>query len=238
MEGRVVAAARAAEAPMPTEQAVGETHVYTLPARLALEPGVPTTTALFPRATTAVAQEFVVPGALPWRGWMGQVGSDANQVPVQVWYTFKRGRGTPFGDRPLPGGTVALYQTDSSGRVQLVGEAAIDHTPAGKDVRVQSGDAFDVTAERIQTDYTQEPIPPARRGLPNRQRVTASYRVTITNAKADAVTVDVRENHFGSWRVTESSVPPEKLSSTESRFRLSVPAGGQAVLTYTVQVES
>lgn len=238
IEGGVMAAARAAEAPMPAEQAVGETHVYSLPARLALEPGVPMTTALFPRATTAVTQEFVVPGVLPWRGWMGQTGSDANQVPVQVWYTFKRGRGTPFGDRPLPGGTVQLYQADSSGRVQLIGEATIDHTPAGKDVRVQSGDAFDVTAERIQTDYTQEPIPPARRGLPTRQRVTASYRVTVTNAKADAVTVDVRENHFGTWRVTESSVPAEKLSSTESRFRLAVPAGGQAVLTYTVQVES
>jgi hypothetical protein len=238
MEGVDMAAARVAQAPMPTEQAVGETHVYSLPARLALEPGVPVTTALFPRATTAVTQEFVVPGVLPWRGWMGQTGSDANQVPVQVWYTFKRGRGTPFGDRPLPGGTVALYQADADGRVQLVGEATIDHTPAGKDVRVQSGDAFDITAERIQTDYTQEPIPPARRGLPTRQRVTASYRVTITNAKTDAVTVDVRESHFGTWRVTESSVPPEKLSSTESRFRLSVPAGGQAVLTYTVQVES
>ena len=103
---------------------------------------------------------------------------------------------------------------------------------------MQSGDAFDVTAERVQTDYTQEPIPPARRGLPTRQRVTASYRVTITNAKTDAVTVDVRESHFGTWRVTESSVPAEKLSSTESRFRVAVPAGGQAVLTYTVQVES
>jgi hypothetical protein len=232
------AAQRAAEVALPTEQAVGETHVYTLPARLALEPGVPVSTALFPRATSAVTQEFVVPGVLPWRGWMSQMASDPNDVPVQVWYTFKRGRGTPFGDRPLPGGTVQLYQADSSGRVQLVGEATITHTPAGKDVRVQSGDAFDVTAERVQTDYTQEPLPAARRGLPNRQRVTASYRVTITNAKTDAVTVDVRESHFGTWRVTESSVPAEKLSSTETRFRLSVPAGGQAVLTYTVQVES
>ena len=231
-------AARAAPSEMPTEQAVGETHVYSLAMRLALEPGVPVSTALFPRATTAVSQEFVVPGVLPWRGWMGQIGSDANQVPVQVWYTFKRGRGSPFGDRPLPGGTVQLYQTDSAGRAQLIGEAAIDHTPAGKDVRVQSGDAFDVTAERIQTDFTQEAIPPARRGLPTRQRVTASYRVTITNAKTDTVTVDVRESHFGTWRITDSSVPTEKLSSTESRFRLAVPAGGQAVLTYTVQVES
>ena len=235
---RLAAMAVDAAATAPSEQSVGETHVYSLPTRLSLEPGVPVTTALFPRATTAVTQEFVVPGVLPWRGWMSQMSGDPNDVPVQVWYTFKRGRGTPFGDRPLPGGTVQLYQADSSGRVQLVGEATIVHTPAGKDVRVQSGDAFDVTAERVQTDYTQEALPALRRGLPNRQRVTASYRVTITNAKTNAVTVDVRESHFGTWRITESSVPAEKLSSTESRFRLSVPAGGQAVLTYTVQVES
>ena len=223
---------------VPEEQAVGETHVYALPTRLALEPGVPVTTALFPRATTSVVQEFVVPGVLPWRGWIGQMGDEENTVPVQVWYTFKRSRGSAFGDRPLPGGTVQLYQADSSSRVQLIGEATIEHTPAGKDVRVQSGDAFDVTAERVQTDYNQEQIPPAKRGMPTRQRVTASYRVTVSNAKATAATVDVRESHFGSWRVTESSVPAEKLSSTETRFRLSVPAGGQAVLTYTVQVES
>lgn len=231
-------AARAAEAPMPAEQSVGETHVYSLPARLSLEPGVPITTALFPRATTNVTQEFIVPGVLPWRGWIGQVSTDPDGVPVQVWYTFKRGRGSAFGDRPLPGGTMQLYQPDSSGRVQRIGEATIGHTPAGKDVRVQSGDAFDVTAERVQTDYNQEQLPPQKRGLPVRQRITASYRVTVTNAKTSAVTVDVRENHFGDWRVTESSAPAEKLSSTETRFRLSVPAGSQAVLTYTVQVES
>lgn len=223
---------------MASEQAVGETHVYSLPAKLSLEPGVPVATALFPRATTGVTQEFVVPGVLPWRGWLGQEPDNANQVPVQVWYTFKRGRGTPFGDRPLPGGTVQLYQADAEGRVQLVGEATIGHTPAGKDVRVQSGDAFDITAQRVQTEYNQEQLPPLRRGLAARQRVTASYRVTVTNAKAAAVTVDVRESHFGAWKVVESSAPAEKLSSTETRFRLAVPAGGETVLTYTVQIES
>jgi hypothetical protein len=47
----------------------------------------------------------------------------------------------------------------------------------------------------------------------------------------------VREAHFGSWRIVESSVPAEKLSSSESRFRVAVPAGGEATLTYTVQIE-
>jgi hypothetical protein len=236
--GVMAVRAQAAKEYAPTEQAVGETHVYSLPSHLALEPGVPVTTALFPRTSTSVTQEFVVPGVLPWRGWFGQQQGEQNQVPVEVWYTFKRAKGTPFGDRPLPGGTMQLYQADSSGRLQLIGEATIGHTPAAKDVRVQSGDAFDVTAERIQTDYNQEQLAPLRRGLPSRQRVTASYRVTVTNAKIDSVTIDVRESHFGTWSVTESSVPAEKLSSTETRFRIRVPAGGQTVLTYTLQVES
>jgi hypothetical protein len=229
----------AAEAPVAaSEQAVGETHVYRLPGRVTLEPGVPVTTALFPRAGTSYLQAFVVPGVLPWRGFFGPAPAEPHRVPVQVWYTLKRGRGTPFGDRPLPAGTVQLYQADSDGRLQLVGEARSDHSAPGRDVRVQSGDAFDVTAERLQTDYAQEPIAPPRRGMPPRQRVTAAYRVTIVSAKAAPVTVDVREARFGVWRVVESSVPPEKLSATEVRFRVPVPANGEATLTYTVQAET
>jgi hypothetical protein len=220
-----------------SEETVGETHVYQLPGRLTIEPSVPVTTALFPRSSAPVTQELIVPGVVPWRGWIGQ-NAEPDKPPVQVWYTIKRAAKTAFGDRPLPAGTVQLYQADSSGRVQLIGEAANDHTAPGRDLRVQSGDAFDVTAERVQTDYNQEQLPPQQRGMPARQRVTAAYRVTVTNAKSEPVSVDVRESHFGSWKIVESSVPAEKLSSTESRFRLSVPAGGSATLTYTVQIES
>ena len=220
-----------------TEEAVGETHVYQLPGRLSIEPGVPVTTTLFPRSSAPVAQELVVPGVLPWRGWMGQ-NPEPDRVPVQVWYTIKRAAKTAFGDRPLPAGTVQLYQADSSGRVQLIGEASNDHTAPGRDLRLQSGDAFDITAERVQTDFNQEQIPPARRGLPVRQRLTAAYRVTITNAKAEAVTVDVREARYGNWKIIESSSQPEKLSSTEMRFRVTVPASGETTLTYTIQIES
>ena len=218
------------------EQSVGEAHVYHLPGRLSIEPNVPVATALFPRGSAPVTQELIIPGVLPWRGWIPQ-NPEPNRVPVQVWYTIKRAPKTAFGDRPLPAGTVQLYQADSSGRVQLIGEAATDHTAPGRDLRLQSGDAFDISAERVQTDYNQEQLPPERRGMQPRQRMTAAYRVTIANAKAQAVTVDVRESHFGAWKIVESSVPAEKLSSTESRFRVQVPAQGEATLTYTVQIE-
>ena len=237
---RMVLAGVMAAAPAPeyaAEQAVGETHVYLLPGRLSLEPGVPVATALFPRISVPVTRELIVPGVLPWQGWLQQTSAEPNRVPVQVWYTLKRDRGSPFGDRPLPAGTVQLFQADSDGRLLLVGEATNNHTAPGRDLRIQSGDAFDVTAERVQTDYTQEQLPPAQRGMPSRRRVTAAYKVTITNAKSEPVTVDVRESRFGAWRIVESSVPPEKLSATEQRFRVSAPAGGAATLTYSVQFD-
>src|SRR5439155_1672675 len=129
---------------------------------------------LFTPATAPYTQEFVVPGALPWRGFLGQAPGEENRVPVEVWYTLKRPRGTPFGERPLPGGIVQLYQADSAGRLQLVGEARTTHTAPGRDLRVQSGDAFDITAERVQTDYGQEQLAPPKRGVAQRQRITAS----------------------------------------------------------------
>ena len=59
---------RRADSLIATEEAVGETHVYQLPGRLSIEPGVPVTTALFPRSSAPVVQELIVPGVLPWRG--------------------------------------------------------------------------------------------------------------------------------------------------------------------------
>ena len=238
MRGATAVAGAAEAQSTPSEETVGETHVYQLPGRASLSPGTSLTVALFPGSSVPYAQEFVVPGALPWRGFFAQTPAEPDRVPVQVWYTLKRSRGTAFGDRPLPGGTVQLFQADSAGRLQLVGEARSDHTAPGRDLRVQSGDAFDVTAERVQTDYNQEQLVPPKRGMAPRQRITAAYKVTITNAKPEAVSVDVREARFGAWRVIESSLPAEKLSATEVRFRVSVPAGGEATLTYTVQAES
>src|SRR2546423_4859115 len=211
-----------------SEEAVGETHVYQLPGRLSLTPGAPVTIALFPAAGVAYTQEYVVPGALPWQGFVQQSPAEPDGAPVQVWYTLKRARGTAFGERPLPGGTVQVFQADSAGRLQLVGEARSGHTAPGRDLRVQAGGAFDVTAERVQTDYGQEPIPPPKRRLPARQRITAAYKMTITHAKSQPVSVDVRESRFGVWRVTESSLLPPPPPPTHPPLPLTLPANAEA----------
>ena len=220
-----VTAERAAVA---MEQSVGEAHVYTLPGRMTLRPGETSSVALFEPLAAAYEKRYVVPGGLPIWGGLPQYGEET-LMPVEVSYQLTRARKTEFGDRPLPGGVVRLYQADDTNRLQLVGEASLNHTAPGAEVRLSAGHAFDLTAKRVQNTYTT-----AREK--NRTVATADYTVTLGNATDAAVTIDVYEERGGEWSVLQSSLPAEKVSSTRTRFRVAVPAKGEATLTYRVRV--
>lgn len=153
-------------------------------------------------------------------------------MPVSVTYTLERKRGTPFGDRPVPGGVARIFERDRQGRLQLVGEAGVQHTPAGQSLELRAGTAFDLTARRRQTEFTTDRDSSAA-GV--RIRATAAYEVALTNARDSAVTVAVYEQRGGEWSVTASSVPAEKISSTSVRFRVAVPPRGSATLTYRIR---
>jgi len=219
---------------LPSQQKVGEFHLYTLPGRHTLEPGVTTTVGLFEPAEAPVIKSFEMLGQLPWWGGLPQMG-DEEEVPISVIYTVKRPYKTPLGDRPLPGGVVRMFEPDSAGRLQLIGESGIDHSPAGEDLRLGAGEAFDLTAKRVQATFSTR-----RDSLPQggccRTIATADYRVTISNAGETAATVDVLEQRGGEWSIVSSSIKAEKLSSTRTRFRVPVPAKGKATLTYRVRV--
>ncbi len=227
--GMVKAAGETLEVP---QERVGEFHVYTLPGRATLDPGATTSVALFEPASVPFERAYVVRGQLPYYGFIPQQG-DENQVPVEVGYTLKHSRKSDFGERPLPGGVVRLFQPDSAGRLQLVGEAAIGHTAAGEDVRVAAGTAFDLTARRVQTDYATRRDSTRANGL--RTIATADYRVMLGNATDSAVTIEVREERGGEWSVLSSSVPAERISAALTRFRVAVPPRGQTALTYRIR---
>lgn len=231
MRRDVAMAKMAAAAPAPTEEAAGEFHLYTLPGKASIQPGGTTTISLFDPASTAYEKRLVVRGYLPWYGYIPEQ-QDEQDVPVEVSYILKRPLKTPFGDKPLPGGVARIYEADRDGRLQLVGEAGMGHTAAGNDLSLYAGNAFDLTAKRVQTEYTTTP---EKRGTITRTVATVGIKVTIRNASDSAQVVDVREERGGEWSVVTSSVPAEKVSSSVTRFKVTVPAKGEAVLTYRIR---
>lgn len=46
------------------------------------------------------------------------------------------------------------------------------------------------------------------------------------------------EHPYGDWQVPQSSLPATRVSDTELRFSVPVPAQGQAILTYTIRTKS
>jgi hypothetical protein len=249
LAGSVGQAAKAPEPPRPlerrleaayamadqaaSEQRVGEFHLYTLPGKSTLLPGLTTSVALFEPAEVPYERTYEVRGLVPYWGILPQQGEES-ETPVEVSYTLKRPHKTDFGDRPLPGGVARLYQPDSAGRPQLVGEASMEHTAPGRDLRLAAGIAFDLTARRVQTGYVTRRDSTAAQGV--RTVATADYRVTVRNATDSAATVDVIEERAGEWAVVKSSVPAEKLSTVRTRFRVKVPARGEAEVTYRLRI--
>jgi hypothetical protein len=215
------------------EQRVGEFHLYSLPGKSTLLPGLTTSVALFEPVEVPYEREYVVRGLVPYWGFLPQQGEES-EVPVQISYTLKRPHKSGFGDRPLPGGVARLYQPDSAGRAQLVGEAALEHTPAGRDLKLDAGVAFDLTARRVQTTYVTRRDSTKAHGV--RTVATADYRVTVRNATDSVATVDVIEERAGEWAVLSSSVPAEKLSTVRTRFRVKVPVRGEAAVTYRLRI--
>ena len=232
--GMVAARAAMADEASAQQQGVGGFHLYTLPGRQNLRPGTTTSVALFDPATAPVAKSYEVGSSVPFYGYWPQNNGEGD-VPVTVFYTVTRARRTPFGDAPLPGGAARLFEADSAGRLQLVGEAGLDHTAPGEELRINAGTAFDLVAKRIQTDWQQgqEPIPGAARRT--RTYVTAAYADTLRNQGEADATIDVQVERGGDWRIVESSLPAERLSSTRARFRVKVPARGEAVVTYRIK---
>jgi hypothetical protein len=215
----------------PAVEGAGGFHLYTLPGKATIQPGSTTTIALFDPATSAWEKRLVVRGELPWYGFVQQQ-QDEQDVPVEMTYTIKRPLKTPFGDKPLPGGTARIFNPDSDGRLQLVGEASFGHSAPGEDLSLYAGNAFDLTAKRVQTEYTTTP---EKRGNVTRTIATLGFKVTIRNGSDSTQAVEVREQRGGEWSVTASSVPAEKVSSSVTRFRVKVPARGEVVLTYTIR---
>ena len=187
-----------------TEQRVGEFHLYSLPGRSTLLPGQTTSVSLFDPAQVKYEHNYIVHGDVPYWGFLPQQGEQVD-VPVEITYTLKRPRKTSFGDRPLPGGVARVYQRDSAGGLQLVGEAATEHTAPGNDLELKAGNAFDITARRVQTSYVTRRDSTKARGV--HTVATADYRVTLKNALDTAVTVAVQEERAGEWSVVSSSVP-------------------------------
>ncbi|MCW5890028.1 MAG: DUF4139 domain-containing protein [bacterium] len=202
-----------------------EYHHYALERPTSVAPGETKQVELFVARGVGVAKRYETRGAAQWlRGPQRDQGRD---VPVRVILDVANTKPNQLG-RTMPAGVVRFYAPTAGGAPALVGEDRIGHTPDGKTLELEVGDAFDVTATRTQTDFrllSQEPW-----------QAESAYEVVLKNRRTTAVTVTVREPVMGQWEVLSSSLPAKKLDATTLAFDVPVAAGGETTLTWRLRV--
>jgi hypothetical protein len=202
-----------------------EYHLYSLGRRTSLEDKETKQISLLEGSGVPVEKLFVVNGQNFYYHNAQNPGSPLKD-PVQVFYKFKNEEKAGLGI-PLPAGSVRVYQKDAKGGVLFIGEDHIDHTPKDEFITVKIGNAFDVVAERKQTDY---------KSLGSRLW-EMEFEITIRNHKDTPVTVQVNEPIGGDWDMLNANFKYTKTAAFAARFDVPVKANGEAVLTYRIRAK-
>ncbi|HJS37212.1 MAG TPA: DUF4139 domain-containing protein [Burkholderiales bacterium] len=217
-----------AAAPQMAQESLFEYHLYTLQRPTTIRDNQTKQVALLSGAGVPVAKELVLQGSdYYYRSSVGHVGQ---KMKVGVFVQFENRESARLG-MPMPKGVVRVYKKDSAGNAQFVGEDRIDHTPKNERVRLKLGEAFDVTADKKQTDFK-------RREPTNRASYVheSAYEIVLKNAKKEAVSVVVREPVPGDWTMLEETQKHRKVASGTAEWNVRVPAEGSATLKYRVLV--
>ena len=206
------------------EQGFFEYHLYTLQRPTTMRDNETKQVSLLEASGFDVKKEFVVNGQRYYYQNYNNPGQPIKEK-VGVYIQFRNAQQNKLG-MPLPAGTVRLYKKDAQGNQQFIGEDRIGHTPKDEDVRVKVGDAFDIVAERKQTDYK----------VIARNVYEYAYEIKIRNHKDVPVNIIVNEPIGGDWEMISSTFEAKKTAAFAAQFNVPVAKDGESTLSYRVRV--
>jgi len=129
-------------------------------------------------------------------------------------------------DQPLPAGRLRLFKAET-GKIVMLGEDTLRHTPAGEKVQVTVGQAADVEGLWRQVEMKKM----------SGKGYQAAYEVEVINHKSRAVAVKLREHLPQGWQMLHSSQPYETPDADTLEYTFTLPPKGRKTVTYKVEVK-
>ena len=210
------------------EESLFEYHLYTLDRPTTIAENQTKQVALLSAANVPVRKEFLLAGNDYY--YQSSYGDIGQKLKIGVFIELENKDSSHLG-MPLPKGIIRVYKKDAAGNAQFVGEDNMDHTPKNEKVRLKLGDAFDVTADKKQTDFKK-----VAGNSKYNYSFESAYEIVLKNAKKEAVTIKVQEPMPGDWNVISESHPHTKGASNTAVWNVTVPAEGKTTLTYRALV--
>jgi hypothetical protein len=212
-----------AAAPPFSEQSFFEYHLYTLQRPTTIKDNETKQVTLLAANRVPVTKRFLYYGAQNY--YRTPYGVPVSNQKIGVYVELANNKENHLG-MPLPKGTVRVYKADGDGGLQFVGEDRIDHTPKDETVKIKMGDAFDVVAERKQTEWRKL----------GGDLYEVAFEIGIRNHKDSPVTVNVIEPIPGDWEILQTSHEYKKVEAHTVQFDIPVKKDGEAKLQYRVRM--
>jgi len=204
------------------EEAFFEYHLYTLDRRTTIKDNQTKQMTLLDANQVPVKKLFLFSGVPQY--YFARYDQRTGKQKVGVFLELFNSERSHLGI-PLPKGTVRVYKQDKDGSLQFVGEDQIDHIPKDEKFKLKIGEAFDVVAERVQTDY--------KRLGDNLFEV--AFEVSLRNHKKEDIRVLVEEPIPGDWEMLSNSHSYEKVSARLIRFDVPVTKDAETKVTYRIR---
>jgi hypothetical protein len=204
------------------EKVFFEYHLYDLKRKTTIKDNETKQISLLKALDVAIQKEFLVYGTKTY--FTRPRSEPIAKQPISVYIKFKNSEDNNLGV-PLPAGIMRVYR-DEDRSLQFIGEDRIPHTPKDEEIRLKVGEAFDVVAERVQTDYREV----------TSKLYESEWEITVKNHKEKDVTVGIVEPLLGNWQIIRSSHPYQKVDASTIRFNVNVPSNQEVKVSYRVRI--
>ncbi len=202
------------------QQELGDFHLFNLPNKVDLLNGQVKQVAFMNAEDIPVERsynyEFLIYPTLE---------RNQHRVKPELTLTFKNDKKSNLGT-PLPGGKIRTFTPDDQGTLQFAGGSQINHTGKNDEVEIRQGKAFDLSIHRKQTHFST-----------TFDGYFVGQELRISNSRSTPAKLEITGNFPLEWEMEHSSHKYEKVMGGSARWSINVPAKGDAVLNFKVQME-
>ncbi len=129
----------------------------------------------------------------------------------------------------LPWGEVTIYGDTVNGGT-FIGEDYLGPASSGSLLSVSTGGVFDLSAKKERISYQRK----------NRNDAEETYRISISSAMSENITLVVREAIYGNWRLLHSNskagtIDPTTTNAAAIEWQLKIPAQSEEILEYSLE---
>lgn len=213
----------AESAAAPARESLGDYYMYTLPFQTTIKDKQSKQVNLMTNNDVSYNKEYRFTSPL----YLG-LGTNLDEFEKQnpaVIFKITNDKASNLGE-PLPSGTVRMYEKDSSGTLQFIGESPLSHAAAGEKIELNTGSAFDIWAKG---KITQS------QNIAKDMREIA-VEITFENSKNEDAEIAFVQSFGDQYQLLTESLAGEEKNSRTREWDFTLKPGEKQILTFKIRV--